>query len=139
MNFTQSFEEFSTGLQPMDLALYAGIGIILWVLFKDKLSPVQKMILDLVDDFKGSFNSPKSEKVVVRPPLPPIIGPVPEVKKEVKIEPPAQEDLFFHLLASWKETRDLAVQSKCDKAVEVIDDMFPYLSPHACGESKDAE
>ena len=29
MNFTQSFEEFSSGLGPMDLALYAGIGIIL--------------------------------------------------------------------------------------------------------------
>ena len=42
MNLTQSFEEFSSGLAPMDLALYAGIGIILWVLFKDKLSPVQR-------------------------------------------------------------------------------------------------
>ena len=48
MSLTQSFEEFSTGLGPMDLALYAGIGIIIWVLFKDKLSPVQKIIKDVM-------------------------------------------------------------------------------------------
>ena len=49
MNFTQSFEEFSSGLGPMDLALYAGIGIILWVLFKEQLSPVQKILTDLIN------------------------------------------------------------------------------------------
>ena len=57
MNLTQSFEEFSSGLAPMDLALYAGIGIILWVLFKDKLSPVQKIVQDLIDRVKKNTPS----------------------------------------------------------------------------------
>ena len=33
MNFTESFSDFSNKLGPMDLALYAGVGIVLWVLF----------------------------------------------------------------------------------------------------------
>ena len=44
MNFTQSFEEFSKGLVPMDLILYAGIALVVWVLFKDKLGPVQGVV-----------------------------------------------------------------------------------------------
>ena len=52
MNFTQSFEEFSSGLGPTDLALYAGIGLVLWVLFKDKLSPVQQILTTLLDRLK---------------------------------------------------------------------------------------
>lgn len=141
MNYTQSFEEFSAGLQPMDLALYAGIGIILWVLFKDKLSPVQKMILDLIQDVKGSFDTPKNNIKVDLPQLSPIIVPV-APKREVIIAPPAEpetDDVFFKMIASWKETRDLALECKCDKAVEAIDAMFPYLSPTVCGETKNAE
>lgn len=113
MNFTQSFEEFSSSLGPMDLALYAGIGIILWVLFKDKLSPVQKIIMDLFDQVKGSLpkTTPSSSQAV-------------------------SKDIFFDLVASWKQTRDLAVKSGCTKAVEVADQMFPYLSPTICTESE---
>ena len=33
---------------------------------------------------------------------------------------------------SWKQTRDLAQKSGCKKAVEVADQMFPYLSPMVC-------
>ena len=45
MNYmTQSFEEFSKSLGPTDLALYAGAALVLWVVFKDKLSPVQKLL-----------------------------------------------------------------------------------------------
>jgi organic hydroperoxide reductase OsmC/OhrA len=43
------------------------------------------------------------------------------------------EDLFFKLVVSWKETRDLALKCGCDKAVAVADEMFPYLSPNVCG------
>lgn len=126
MNFTQSFEEFSASLGPMDLALYAGAGIILWVLFKDKLSPVQTMIMDLVNKLKGSLSN-DSDTVTIK---------VPDV---VKSSPKVQQDLFFDLVVSWKQTRDLAVRSGCSKAVEVADQMFPYLSPTVCGEEKDAE
>lgn len=123
MNFTQSFEEFSTKLGPTDLALYAGIGIVLWVLFKDKLSPVQKILLDLFD---------KSKKIVDN-------VPVPSLADVVSTGPTSQtkQDLFFDLVVSWKQTRDLAVKSGCKKAVEVADQMFPYLSPTVCSETKD--
>ena len=126
MNLTQSFEEFSSGLAPMDLALYAGIGIIIWVLFKDKLSPVQKIIKDLVDKVKK--NAPSV------PDLPNF------VKDKVKSEDDSQ--LFFDLVVSWKQTRDLAEKSGCEKAIEVADQMFPYLSPTICEpkeETQDAE
>lgn len=116
MNFTQTFEEFSSGLAPMDLALYAGIGIILWVLFKDKLSPVQKIVKDLVDKVKD--NTPSV------PSLPDF------VKEKVKAEDNSK--LFFDLVVSWKQTRDLAEKSGCEKAIEVADQMFPYLSPTVC-------
>lgn len=125
MNFTQSFEEFSTKLGPTDLALYAGVGIVLWVLFKDKLSPVQKLLLDLFD---------KSKKIVDNIPAPSLADvvstkPIPQTS--------AKQDLFFDLVVSWKQTRDLAVKSGCKKAVEVADQMFPYLSPTVCSETKD--
>ena len=45
--------------------------------------------------------------------------------------------LFFDLVVSWKQTRDLAKLSGCDKAVEVADQMFPYLSPTICSEETD--
>lgn len=129
MNFTQSFEEFSASLGPMDLALYAGVGIILWVLFKDKLSPVQQMLTELFDKLMGSFNSPNNNTDTVTIKVP----------ETVKSSPKAEQDLFFNLVVSWKQTRDLAVKSGCSKAVEVADQMFPYLSPTVCGEVEDAE
>lgn len=117
MNFTESFEQFSSRLSTMDLALYAGIGLVLWVLFKDRLSPVQKLVLDLVNGFKNT--------VVTKPNVvaPVVIGPV--MTK-------ADEDVFFQLVASWKQTRDLAVKSGCSEAVKVADQMFPHLSPMVC-------
>jgi hypothetical protein len=114
MNFTESFSDFSNKLGPMDLALYAGVGIVLWVLFKDKLSPVQQMILDLVNKTKNTVSVP-------------VIQPTTNFTETKK-----SKDLFFDLVVSWKQTRDLAVQSGCQKAVEVADQMFPYLSPEIC-------
>lgn len=112
MNYTETFNDFAAKVGPTDLALYAGVGVILWVLFKDKLSPVQKLVLDLFNKFNGvklpSVNSPLAPK------------------------PAAKEDLFFQLVESWKRTRDLAVKSNCPEAVKVADQMFPFLSPTAC-------
>lgn len=122
MNYSQSFEEFSSSVGPTDLALYAGIGVVLFVLFKDRLSPVQKMLMDLVESVKGSLNS--EEKTVT------VKVPMPELPKVSGKKP----DVFFELVASWKQTRDLSVKSKCDKATEMLDEIFQYLSPNICNE-----
>jgi hypothetical protein len=133
MNFTQSFEEFSKGLVPMDLMLYAGIALVAWVLFKDKLGPVQ----GVVNLFWDNINKLLAKKTtitalptirVVEDNTPPILATI--IAENSKQEP---EDLFFKLVVSWKETRDLALECGCSKAVGVADEMFPYLSPNVCG------
>lgn len=115
---TESFDQFATKTTPTDLALYAGIGVILWILFKDKLSPVSSFVQDLYAKFVT--NKPASS------PASSVIG---VVKPDSALIP---DNIFFELVSSWKKTRDLAVQSGCDKAVKVADDMFPFLSPTAC-------
>jgi len=126
MNPLETFGEFSKKLTPTDLMLYAGIGVVVWVLFKDKLSPVQKIVTDLFN--KGtSITNP----VLVKPTAP--------VTSDV-VDNVAGRDVFFDLVVSWKQTRDLAVLSGCTKAVSVADEMFPYLSPVICKEeSKDEQ
>jgi hypothetical protein len=132
MNFTQSFEEFSKGLSSTDLMLYAGIALVVWILFKDKLSPVQGVINLALE----SLNKLLVKKTVsVVPPATTLVDSVPtilasSIAENSKEEP---EDLFFKLVVSWKETRDLALKCGCDKAVAVADEMFPYLSPNVCG------
>tara|TARA_B100001778_G_C18588824_1_gene631193 strand:+ start:1405 stop:1788 length:384 start_codon:yes stop_codon:yes gene_type:complete len=126
MNFTQTFEEFSSSLGPTDLALYAGAGIILWILFKDKLSPVQEVILKLFNQLKGKFNNVDIPSTSI-----------PGLDEIAKTVPEDRQKLFFDLVVSWKQTRDLAKLSGCNKAVEVADQMFPYLSPTICSEETD--
>jgi hypothetical protein len=137
LDYAQSFEEFSSSLKPIDLALYAGIGLVLWVLFKDKLSPVQVLLGSLVDKVKNLLNKKNS---VVNSSVTYNTTPLfnkPEASPVTS--KPTKEDLFFKLIVSWKETRDLAKSCGCDKAVEVADTMFPYLSPNVCSkENKDA-
>lgn len=123
MNYTETFEEFASKLGPMDLGLYAGVGLIVWVLFKEKLSPVQVFLSGLVDKLKNI--SPLK-------PVTPVAVVVPAVKPVVT----TKEDIFFKLIVSWKQTRDLAAECGCDKAVEVADEMFPFLSPVVCGEKE---
>lgn len=126
MNFTESFQEFSSRLSTTDLALYAGVGLVLWVMFKDKLSPVQKLLAGIVEKVKG-VSSNTSLPVVNVPSVSPVVVP----KKT------DAEDTFFKLVVSWKQTRDLAVQSGCSEAVKVADQMFPYLSPNVCQQNED--
>ena len=138
MNFTQSFEEFSAGIGPMDLALYAGAGIIIWILFKDKMSPVQKFLMDYVTKVKENYYDDDDEEVVPvvkKPKVPTHVVTEPPVKKSEKEK--ISEDPFFQLVASWKQTRDLAVKTNCDKAVEVADQMFPFLSPMVCNKKEE--
>lgn len=120
MNFTESFEQFSSSVKPVDLALYAGIGVVLWVLFKDKLSPVQKILLDVVNKIKGNLPT-KTSSVIVLP-------------DNTTITKTDDNDLFFQLIESWKQTRDLAEKVGCSEAVRVADEMFPFLSPSVCKE-----
>ena len=124
MNFTQSFDEFSSSLGVMDVALYAGVGLVLWVLFKDKLSPVQALLVSLFDAVKSVVPKPTGSTVVV----PPVVSPVVSAERV--------DDVFFRLVVSWKQTRDLAEASGCSEAVEVADQMFPFLSPTVCKEGK---
>jgi hypothetical protein len=126
--FTQDFETFARGLSTTDVALYAGAGLILWVLLKDRLSPVQVFIGGLVDQLKDIL---KLKKPTVADDVK-----LPEPVSAVVIKDKDKEDLFFKLVVSWKQTRELAVRSGCDKAVKVADDMFPYLSPNVCANSK---
>jgi hypothetical protein len=128
MNFTESFQEFSSRLSPMDLALYGGVGLVLWVLFKDKLSPVQTFLGNLLSKFKSTVPSSSVVPVVV-PSIDSVVVP-----KVVSNQP---DDTFFKLVVSWKQTRDLAVQSGCAEAVKVADQMFPFLSPNVCSKKNE--
>jgi hypothetical protein len=125
MNFTESFDQFSSRLTSMDLALYAGVGLVLWVLFKDKLSPVQKTLMGLMDNAKSAISQAPS--VIVSTPV--VVDNVVD----------STDDVFFSLVASWKQTRDLAVKSGCSEAVKVADQMFPFLSPNVCGSSTEKD
>lgn len=129
MNFTETFQEFSSKLSTKDLALYAGVGIVLWVLFKDKLSPAQSFVNGVVNKIKSVLDSKKN---VVNTPALPVVS-----KPSVVSTTQDTEDLFFKLVVSWKQTRDLAVKSGCAEAVKVADQMFPYLSPTVCSDKKD--
>ena len=95
MNYAETFEQFASKVGPMDLALYAGAGIVLWVLFKEQLSPVQKFFGNLVEHLKG-LSVPK--------PSNPVVVEAPTEKPSIDNN---QEDLFFKLIVSWKQTRDL--------------------------------
>ena len=119
INYTESFDQFASKLGPTDLALYAGAGLVLWVLFKDKLSPVQQVLGNIVNKFKN---------VSPLKPVTPVAVVVPAVKPVVT----TKEDIFFKLVVSWKQTRDLAADCGCIEAVKVADQMFPYLSPVVC-------
>lgn len=122
--YTESFDQFASKLSGTDLALYAGAGLIIWVLFKDKLSPIQKIIGDLIQKFKN---------VSPLKPVTPVAVVVPSVKPVIT----SKEDIFFKLVVSWKQTRDLAAECGCEQAVKVADQMFPYLSPVVCSEKKE--
>ena len=121
MNFTESFNDFSTKLGPMDLALYAGAGLILWVLFKDKLSPVQTLLTGFIDKVKNKTSTSTDSSFTETPSL----------SKNNN-----STDLFLDMIMSWKKTRDLAVRANCTEAVKSIDSVFPNLSPSACNKGE---
>lgn len=126
MNYTETFDQFATKLGPTDLALYAGFGIIIWILFKDKLSPVQQFLTNLINKTKNATTTGNDTKIKTD-------NIISNIFDTTIIAPSyVNKDVFFDLVVSWKQTRDLAVKSGCSKAVEVADQMFPYLSPSVC-------
>lgn len=119
MNFTETFQDFSARVGVTDLALYAGVGLVVWILFQDKLNNVFSGVGSLLKNV--SLKTPNLSGVVKLP---------------ASVSATNSEDKFFELVASWKKTRDLAVETGCSEAVKVADQMFPYLSPQVCNKEK---
>lgn len=111
--FSQSFQDFASGVKPLDLALYAGAGLVVWVLFQEKLVGLKDVVGNLLGKIKLPNVTTSSPKTSVK-----------------------SNDPFFQLVVSWKQTRDLAVQSGCSEAVKVADQMFPLLGPNVCEKNK---
>jgi hypothetical protein len=132
LNFGENFSDFSSRMKPTDLLLYAGIAVVVYVLFQKKLTPVKDMILklfkqgaDKVNNTIKEFNPIVSDGVVQVPK-------VTDTPNATKIT----ENVFFDLIHSWKQTRDLAVKAGCDEAIEKADEMFPLLSVTNCKDNK---
>lgn len=116
LDYTESFEQFASRLSTTDIALYAGLGIVLWVMFKDKLSPVQALLSSALTKVKNLV--PQN---------------VTQLPLATNTKPSDKRDMFFELITSWKQTRDLAVACGCKEAVDACDQMFSSLSPAVCG------
>jgi hypothetical protein len=80
--------------------------------------------MDLFNSFKNKLSTEQPNKITI------------SVPEAVKSQPADAQNLFFDLVVSWKQTRDLAQRSGCDKAVKVADEMFPFLSPMVCSDKE---
>jgi hypothetical protein len=116
MNYSQSFEEFSKGLTNTDLMVYGGAALILFVLFKDQLTPLKTWAVNLYNNLVSKVNN---NVTVVTPETP-----VTATK--------THDNDFLKLIASWKNTRNLAEVMGCVEAVKILDTAFPHLGPHEC-------
>ena len=105
----EALNNFGAGLSTTDVMLYVGVAVVVYVLFQEKINAVVKTVLEKV-------------KKVKTPALPIDTG-------LFENEPETQDDIFFDLIKSWKQTRDLAEAYGADKAVEIADEMFPHLVP----------
>ena len=114
--FTQSFEQFSSGLGTTDVLLYAGVALFLWYLFRDKMGGIKDVVTNLISSYT---RIQKPNKIIIPAPV--------SSPKAV-----SKEDVFFQLVSCWKQMRDLAVQANCSEAIKAIDLMFPHLSPNSC-------
>jgi hypothetical protein len=131
---TQNFEEFSKSLNGQTLVLLGGVGLAVWYLFGNKLGAVKDFVTNMVGKIKpaGGTTTPVETK-----PLSGDIFDILAAPKPVSLNDKNESsDVFFKLIVSWKQTRDLAVQAGCDQAIEIADQMFPHLSVTACGKDK---
>ena len=109
MNYLEELAKHSTSL---DVALYVGVLIIGYVLFKDKIPPIKTHIVDIIKKVL-----PKKSVAVDNDSIT-----IEEVRDE-------ESKVFFDLVKSWKKTRDLAEDYGATRAVEIADEMFPHLVP----------
>jgi hypothetical protein len=107
----EALENFGAGLSTVDLVLYAGLLVVLYVLFQEQINKI-------VNNLKNNFNSWQDNK-----------NKTDLIPVDVEYPDSIQDDVFFELIKSWKQTRDLAEIYGADKAVEIADQMFPYLVP----------
>jgi len=120
----ENIENFGRGLGTTDLMIYAGIGLLIWLfLVKDNMGAIKSYVGGLLSRVQTPTKSIDATKAVELA----LLGKTVTYNEEVERDP------FFELIVSWKKTRDLAAKCSCDKAVEVADEMFPFLSPSVCG------
>lgn len=122
MNYTENFQDFASRVSPTDLALYAGAGLILWVLFSDKLDFLKEYFTKLFSGLRTNKQLDTVNSPVV-----------------VKSRKNNNNPDFLDLVASWKHTRDLADNLGCKEAVKIVDQMFPLLVPSACSKDTNNE
>lgn len=125
--FTQTFDDFSAGLTTSDLFLYAGGGLLTYVLFQDKLGGIKKLVADLVSKSKQTLSRP-SENITNTQTL---------LSSTTSTNKPSP-DSFVELIVSWKHTRDLAANCNNKQAVDLMDKLFPSLNA-SLSESKTNE
>ena len=108
-----NIDNFGAMPSTLDVCLYLGVLIVVYVLFQDKLGPVKEFISNFLRKAKPTRNT---EVVAID-------------ENVVADELHSDSELFFKLIRSWKLTKDLAEQYGANKAVEIADQMFPHLIP----------
>jgi hypothetical protein len=108
-----NIDNFGAMPSTLDVCLYLGVLIVVYVLFQDKLGPVKEFITNFLRKAKPTRNT---EVVAID-------------ENVVADEIHSESELFFKLIRSWKLTKDLAEQYGANKAVEIADQMFPHLIP----------
>ena len=108
-----NIDNFGAMPSTLDVCLYLGVLIVVYVLFQDKLGPVKEFISNFLRKAKPTRNT---EVVAID-------------ENVVADEIHSESELFFQLIRSWKLTKDLAEQYGANKAVEIADQMFPHLIP----------
>tara|TARA_E500000331_G_scaffold149505_2_gene145518 strand:+ start:1270 stop:1644 length:375 start_codon:yes stop_codon:yes gene_type:complete len=108
-----NIDNFGAMPSTLDVCLYLGVLIVVYVLFQDKLGPVKEFISNFLRKAKPTRNT---EVVAID-------------ENVVADEIHSESELFFKLIRSWKLTKDLAEQYGANKAVEIADQMFPHLIP----------
>ena len=106
----EALENFGAGLSTVDLVLYAGLLVVLYVLFQEQVNKILGKLKDNLNSWKDNSNNNL-------------------IPVDVDYSDSIEDDVFFELIKSWKQTRDLAEIYGADKAVEIADQMFPYLVP----------
>ena len=89
-----NIDNFGAMPSTLDVCLYLGVLIVVYVLFQDKLGPVKEFITNFLRKAKPTRNT---EVVTID-------------ENVVADEIHSESELFFKLIRSWKLTKDLAEQ-----------------------------